>query len=116
MNIEHFRNHCLAKMGVTEDFPFDPQILAFRVGGKIFALTNVDEFQYVNLKCEPQRAIELREQYSGITPGYHMSKVHWNSVYASSDVPDDLFLELTDHSYDLVKASLPASVRKSMED
>ena len=100
--------------GFSEDFPFDQSTLAFRVGGKIFALMNVDQFEFVNLKCDPERAIELRETYSGVRPGYHMNKQHWNSVYTDGTVPDELFLELATHSYELIKASLPASVRKSL--
>lgn len=100
--------------GVSEDFPFDQSVLAFRVGGKIFALFDVDHFEYVNLKCDPERAIELREQYVGIRPGYHMNKQHWNSVYSKEDVPDELFLELATHSYELIKATLPAAVRKGL--
>lgn len=81
----------------------------------MFALTNVDDFNRVNLKCDPERAIELRERYQGITPGYHMSKVHWNSVEVDSDVPESLFLELIDHSYDLVVKSLPSALKKEIE-
>lgn len=114
MNIEQFREYCLKMNGVTEDFPFDNTTLVFRVGNKIFALMNVDHFEYVNLKCEPARAIDLREQYSGIRPGYHMNKQHWNSVYAGQDVPDQLFYELALHSYELIKASLPAAIRKTL--
>jgi predicted DNA-binding protein (MmcQ/YjbR family) len=114
MNIEQFREYCLKMNGVTEDFPFDNTTLVFRVGNKIFALMNVDRFEYVNLKCEPARALDLREQYSGIRPGYHMNKQHWNSVYAGQDVPDQLFYELALHSYELIKASLPAAIRKTL--
>lgn len=114
MNIEQFREYCLKMNAVTEDFPFDNTTLVFRVGNKIFALMNVDHFEYVNLKCEPARAIDLREQYSGIRPGYHMNKQHWNSVYAGQDVPDQLFYELALHSYELIKASLPAAIRKTL--
>lgn len=81
----------------------------------MFALTNVDDFNRVNLKCDPERAIELRERYQGVTPGYHMSKVHWNSVEVDSDVPESLFLELIDHSYDLVVKSLPSALKKEIE-
>lgn len=114
MNIEQFRENCLKMNGVTEDFPFDKSVLVFRVGNKIFALMDVDRFEYVNLKCDPVRALELREQYTGIRPGYHMNKQHWNSVYAGQDVPDQLFYELAQHSYDLIKASLPAAIRKTL--
>jgi len=114
MNIEDFREFCLKLNGVTEDFPFDKSTLVFRVGNKIFALVDVDQFDFVNLKCEPSRALELRESHTGIRPGYHMNKQHWNSVYTDEDVSDPLFLELTLHSYELIKASLPAAIRKSL--
>lgn len=107
MTLEYFRDYCLAKPGVTEDTPFDKDTLAFRVGGKIFSLTSINEFQYINLKCEPERAAQLREEHPGIVPGYHMSKTHWNSVSTQGNVPDQLILELADHSYDLIFGSLP---------
>ena len=114
MNIEKLREYCLFKKGTTESFPFDENTLVFKVGGKMFALVNVDNFTFCNLKCDPDRAEELREQYNGIKPGYHMSKKHWNSVYVDSDVPDKLFLELITHSYDLVFKSLPKKVREEI--
>ena len=79
MNIEEYREYCIGKPGVTEGFPFDLNTLVFKVMGKMFALTNVDLFVSINLKCDPDYAIELREQYEGIKPGYHMSKKHWNT-------------------------------------
>lgn len=114
MTLEDFRAHCLKKPGFSEDFPFGPEVLVFRVGGKIFALLDVDTFESVNLKCDPERAVELRERYEGIKPGYHMNKQHWNTVDAQGGVPGKLLLELADHSYELVKASLPKKVRESL--
>lgn len=111
LNVEIIRDYCLAKVGVEETFPFDQNTLVFKVCGKMFALLDVDDFTGVNLKCDPERAIELRESYSGILPGYHMSKVHWNTVQAHSDVDSKLFFELIDHSYNLVFASLPKKIR-----
>lgn len=111
MRLEDFRAYCARKPGFSEDFPFGPETLVFRVAHKAFALMDVDLFQSVNLKCDPERAIELREQYAGIVPGYHMNKKHWNTVAADGSVPDKLLLELADHSYELVKASLPKKVR-----
>ena len=102
MDVERFRAHCLQKPGVTEDLPFGPDTLVFRVVGKIFALCDVHDFDGINLKCDPERAIELRERYEGITPGYHMNKKHWNTVATDGSVPDKLILELVDHSYALV--------------
>ena len=115
MTLDEFRAHCLVMPGFTEDLPFGPEVLAFRVGGKIFALMDVDAFLSVNLKCDPERAIELREQYAGITPGYHMNKAHWNTVLTDGSVPPRLLLELADHSYDLVRASLPRKVREALD-
>jgi predicted DNA-binding protein (MmcQ/YjbR family) len=111
MTLDFFRDYCLSKSGVTEDTPFGPDVLCFRVGGKIFSLCSITEFQYVNLKCDPDRAVELRELFPGITPGYHMNKKTWNSVSVTGNVPDKLILELADHSYDLILASLPKKVQ-----
>lgn len=113
MNIEEFRAYCLNRKGVTESFPFDDKVLVFKVLGKMFALVDVDEFESFNAKCDPDRALQLREQYPGIQPGYHMNKQHWNTVSADGSVPDELMKELVDHSFDLVYASLPKSVKES---
>ena len=83
MNIEEYRDYCLAKPGVTEGFPFDHKVLVFKVMGKMFALTDVDSFESVNLKCDPERAQELRASYPGIIPGFHMHKASWNTVTPS---------------------------------
>ena len=107
MNIETFREFCLSLPGADEDFPFYQQTLVFKVAGKMFALTNVDTFGSVNLKCAPEKAVELREAYEGVLPGYHMNKKHWNTVLTSSDVPDALLKEWTEDSYKLVVAALP---------
>lgn len=107
MNIEDFRNYCLTFPAVTEAFPFDQQTLVLKVHGKMFALCDVENFSGVNLKCEPEKAIELREKFDGIKPGYHMNKTHWNTVSLFLDVSDELLLELTKDSYDLVYKSLP---------
>lgn len=116
MDFDRFHAYCMAKPHVEETFPFDEKTLVFKVMGKMFALCSLDEeVLSVNLKCNPERAVELREQYDGITPGYHMSKVHWNTVVSSDEVPDTLFLELIDHSYDLVVASLPKRIREGMK-
>ena len=105
MDIERLRGHCIAKPDVTEDFPFGPDTLVFRVKEKLFALCDVGEFDGINLKCDPERAIDLRERYAGITPGYHMNKKHWNTVSTDGSVPDKLILDLVDHSYALVSAT-----------
>lgn len=114
MNLEQFREYCIQKPHVTEHFPFDNETLVFKVSGKIFALVNVNSFQFVNLKCDPERSIELREQYDAIRPAYHMNKKHWNSVSVYSDLENKLLLELVDHSYNLVFQSLPKKRRDEL--
>ena len=114
MNIESYREYCLAKKGVTEDFPFDNETLVFKVGGKMFALTGIEQFKSINLKCDPERAIELREEYAGILPGYHMSKKHWNTVMMDGSVPMKLIKQMIDDSYDLVVSSLPKRDRDAL--
>jgi predicted DNA-binding protein (MmcQ/YjbR family) len=114
MDIEFFRKYCLGKAGATEDTPFDEDTLCFKVGGKIFAIIDIMKFESVNLKCDPDLAIEIRERYSGVTPGYHMNKKHWNTVSFDGSVQDDLILEWVDHSYDLVWKSLPKKTREAL--
>lgn len=116
MNIEEIRDHCLAKPGVTEGFPFGQDVLVFKVMNKMFALTGLEgDPPYVNLKCDPERAIELREQYEDIRPGWHMNKAQWNSVYYTGGLPGELVHELIDHSYDLVVAGLKKKDREALE-
>ena len=114
MDIEYFREYCLAKKGVTEGFPFDGNTLVFKVMEKVFALTGIELFQSVNLKCDPERAAELRESNEGIIPGYHMNKKHWNTVDTQGAVDESLLLELTDHSYELVVQGLPKKVKEEL--
>lgn len=115
MNIEEFRNYCIGKPGVSESFPFDQSTLVFKVGGKMFVLINVDLFESFNAKNLPDRNIELRELYSAITPGYHMSKVHWNTIKLDGSLANQLIKELIDVSYDLVFNSLSKSIRESIK-
>jgi len=115
MNIESLRNYCLNKFGTEECFPFDEHTLVFKVKGKMFALIPLDEeMLFVNLKCDPEYAVELRERYSEITPGYHMNKTHWNTVLINGQLPENLIYELIDHSYVLVVKSLPVRLRKEL--
>lgn len=104
MYVEQFREYCLSKIGVTEEFPFDEHTLVFKVIGKVFAIVPLERSpSQANLKCDPERAIALREQYDGlIYPGFHMNKKHWNSVLLAQRVPTKLVVELIDHSYQLV--------------
>jgi predicted DNA-binding protein (MmcQ/YjbR family) len=100
---------------VTEEFPFDQSTLVFKVAGKIFALTNVDDYSSVNLKCDPEKAVELREQYDAVQPGYHMNKKHWNTVLIDGSIPEKLLREWVDHSYDLVVLGLTKQQKKALE-
>jgi len=115
MDIEAIRAYCLTKKGVEEGFPFDETTLVIKVGGKIFVLMNLDGDPSMNLKCDPDRAIELREENPAIIPGYHMNKKHWNTVVLDGSLSKNLILEMIDHSYDLVFQSLPAKLRLEIE-
>lgn len=114
MNIEEFREYCLAKPGVTEAMPFGEDTLVFKVGNKIFALTDINTFASINLKCHPERAVELREQYEAIRPGYHMNKKHWNTVLLDSSLSNLLLKDLIDHSYQLVFSGLPKLTKQQI--
>lgn len=118
MNIQQLYEFCLSKKGVTEHFPFDENTLVFKVGGKMFCLTSLQNWEAgnpsLNLKCDPERAVELREQYDGIKPGWHMSKIHWNTVSINTDVPTKLITELINHSYDLVFKSLTKKLQQEV--
>ena len=105
--------HCIDKKGVTEEFPFDQHTLVFKVMGKMFALVPLERIpSQANLKCDPERAVALREEYDGvIIPGYHMSKVHWNTLYLEQLSPK-LVLQLIDHSYDLVVSKFTKKLRE----
>ncbi|MCR9133569.1 MAG: MmcQ/YjbR family DNA-binding protein [bacterium] len=116
MNIEEYRDYCLAFPEVTESFPFDDKVLVFKVANKMFALADVDEFQSINLKCDPERAIQLREEYHEIIAGYHMNKKHWNTVDMNGSLSDEFIRELIDHSYDLIVSGLPKKVQALIND
>lgn len=119
MNIEQYRTYCMSKKGVTEHFPFDNDVLVFKVGGKMFALASLSQWEkgdgYINLKCDPDYAEELRAEYNSVQPGYHMHKKMWNSVYIhTGEMSLKLISQLIDNSYDLVFQSLPKKVRESL--
>ena len=115
MNIESLREYCLSKKAVEEGFPFGEDTLVFKVAGKIFLLTGLtnNPLQF-NAKCDPDKAIELREQYVAIQPGYHMNKKHWNTITADGTLSNALLKEMIDDSYNLVVQSLPKSVRENL--
>jgi len=118
MNVEEFRDYCLAKKGVTEEFPFDKETLVFKVMGKMFALCGLERVPtQINLKCDPERAILLREEHDGaIIPGWHMSKTNWNTVFIEDRLPPKLITMLIDHSYELVVAKLTKKVQAELEN
>jgi predicted DNA-binding protein (MmcQ/YjbR family) len=120
MNIQQLYEFCLSKKGVTEHFPFDEDTLVFKVGGKMFCLASLKEFESgnpsLNLKCDPEKALELRAEYEAISPGYHMSKVHWNTISLNKDVPNKMLYELINHSYDLVFKSLTKKIQNEINE
>lgn len=115
MNIEEFRDFCIQKYGVTEEFPFDQKTLVFKVMGKMFALIDVDLFESVNLKCDPEQAVRLREEYEAVKPGYHMSKKHWNTISFDGSMADHEVFHWVNHSYDLVVSKLPKKIREEVD-
>lgn len=102
MDIISLREYCLSKKSATESFPFGDDTLVFKVAGKIFALVNLDGELSINLKCDPAYAIELRERHNAVTPGYHMNKKHWNTVFINGTIPDKEIFSWIDHSYELI--------------
>ena len=117
MNIEELREYCIGKKGATEELPFGPDTLVFKVGGKVFLLVGLDQVNQLacNVKCDPDRATALRAEYpQTVFPGYHMNKKHWNTVHCNQELPDTVIEELIDHSYDLVFKSLTRSIKDQM--
>ena len=120
MNIQQLYDFCLSKKGVTEHFPFDEDTLVFKVGGKMFCLTSLKQWENqepsLNLKCHPELAIELRATYKAIGPGHHMNKLHWNTVNFNSDVNDKMMCELINDSYDLIFKSLTKKIQMEIQE
>ncbi|MCF6361623.1 MAG: MmcQ/YjbR family DNA-binding protein [Cyclobacteriaceae bacterium] len=116
MNIEEYRNYCLKKPGVTEEFPFNETALVFKVMGKMFALINVEKFEIISLKCDPEKGAELREQYSGINYAYHFNKKHWIGVATDGSVPEQLMYDLINHSYELVVNKLSKIAKEELAE
>lgn len=119
MNIEDYRNYCMSKKEVTEHFPFDKDTLVFKVCNKMFAIASLKKWEerstFINLKCDPEYAQELRAEHESIKPGYHMHKQQWNSVYIhTQELSPKLITSLIDHSYDMVVKSLPKKVRDTL--
>ncbi len=115
MNIEELRSYCLNMKGTSEGFPFDQKTLVFKVMAKMFALIDVDDFESINLKCDPEKAVLLREMHTGITPGFHMNKTLWNTVRINEDISDKLIYELIDHSYQQVVLKLTKKLQNELQ-
>lgn len=115
MNIETIREYCLSKRGVTESFPFNEDTLVFKVMGKIFILMNLNGEPSISVKCDPEKAIELRELYPAVIPGYHLSKRHWNTIMIDGSLSDLLICSFIDHSYELVFSSLTKKLQIEAE-
>src|SRR3954447_23656294 len=112
MDLEEFREYCLGKPGASEETPFGPDVLVFKVGGKMFALAALEAVRpTVNLKCDPELALDLRDRYEQVSPGYHMNKRHWNTVEIDHGIPAVELRGMIDHSYELVVKSLPKKDR-----
>ena len=116
MNIEDLREYCLSLKGVTESFPFNETVLVFKVGGKMFCLTDLEGPFSVSLKNEPEKNIELREEYPAIIPGYHMNKMHWNTVNIDGTISDNMIKNLIDDSYDLITLSLSRKKQQEIKN
>jgi len=116
MNIETLREYCLSKKGTTEEFPFDETTLVFKVLDKMYALTDLEADLMVNLKCNPEKAIELREQYACVKPGYHMNKKHWNTILINGTVSDEKIYTWIDDSYNLVIANLTRKQKEELKN
>ncbi len=111
MNIEELRDYCLLKPGAAEGFPFGEETLVFKVGGKIFLIAGLDDGDRFNVKCDPELAINLRERYIEVQPGYHMNKKMWNTVIMNGSLSRKQLCEMIDHSYELIYNSLPAKIK-----
>lgn len=116
MNIEEFRDYCLSKKAVAEELPFDETTLVYKVMGKMFALTDTEDEFRVNIKCGPDKAIVLREEFPNrVLPGYHMNKKHWNTILIDGAIPDKLLYQWIDESYDLVVSKLPKAKQQELK-
>lgn len=116
MDIEFIRNHCLKKKSVKEELPFGPEVLVFKVAGKMFLASRLDETPLrISLKCDPELAIELRERYTDVIPGYHMNKRMWNTVYLTGSIPQKAIVAMIDHSYYEVVKGLPKKLQQKLK-
>lgn len=116
MDILEYRDFCMSLKGVEETLPFDEKVLVFKVLGKMFALTNLEEFESINLKCDPEHAIELREKYPEVSPGYHMNKTHWNTIKVKGNITNKLIEKWTLDSYHLVISKMTKKLQKELAE
>jgi len=117
MDLPALIDHCLSLKAAEETTPFGPDVLVYKVGGKMFALASPDEVPArVNLKCDPERAEELRDEFEAVLPGYHMNKRHWNTLVLDGSLGEDLVRELVDHSYELVVKSMTKAQRETLDN
>jgi len=114
MTLDYFREYCLSFKGTTEELPFDENTLVFKVLGKMFALCNMMSFEFTNLKCDPEKAVNLREEHAEITPAWHMNKKHWNSVSFMGDLSDQQIENWIEDSYNLVVKNMPKKLREQL--
>lgn len=114
MNIETLREYCISKKGVTESFPFGEDTLVFKIAEKIFLLTGLENSRSFNVKCDPEKATSLREQFPEVLPGYHMNKRHWNTVHYDGSLSENQLKEFIDHSYDLIFKSFPKMLKQKI--
>lgn len=113
MHIDNIREYCLSKKAVTESFPFDSKTLVFKVGGKIFTLAALESIPLkINLKCDPERALDLREKYESVQGGYHSNKKYWNTIELDGEIPKEKIFTLIDHSYELVVSRLTKKIKE----
>ena len=116
MNIEELRDYCLSLKGVEEKMPFDERTLVFAVKNKMFCMTDVEDYELINVKCNPETAIELREKYAEVIPGFHMNKKHWNSIVPEGNISNELMKQWILDSYNLVVAGLPKKLREELAE
>jgi predicted DNA-binding protein (MmcQ/YjbR family) len=114
MNIESLREYCLQQPGAEETMPFGDDTLVFKAGGKIFLLVGLKEADRFNVKCDPDLAVDLRERYNEVQPGFHMNKTHWNTVFMDGNLSDKQLQEMIDHSYELIVKSLPKKLQEAL--
>jgi len=114
MNIEKYRAFCLSLNEAKEGMPFDEKTLVFSIYGKMFSSTNIETFDLINVKCEPEKVIELRKQFDAVIPGYYMNKNHWNSIKMDNSISDEQIQEWIENSYKLVVSKLPKKIQKEL--